>query len=248
MRAWGSGLYGAAATVYPFAPGVYLFFPTLMEYDTGLCYVQFASSRDGIHLDRRFRQAYVPIDPAAKRLGRQVAYNAYMGPGVIRVGDEIWMYGCEQDTPHDAHWHGRRVPGGVHRYVQRLDGFVSLDVDSGYRSGGHGPVNHTGRVVTKPFVLRGKVLEVNADATFCPGDEPHSKKGSVVVEALDSEDQVLAESEPISEDGVALRATWKGGHGLGGLVGRVIRLRFTMRMAKLYAFQIADAEPVPRSR
>ena len=45
-------------------------------------------------------------------------------------------------------------------------------------------------------------------------------------------------------DGVALTPTWKDGVDLAGLVGQPAQLRFGMRMAKIYAFQVADADPV----
>ncbi|MGD9497297.1 MAG: hypothetical protein AB7Y46_13445 [Armatimonadota bacterium] len=230
---WGCGLYNSAATLYDWAPGVYLFFPSVQHYDTGLVEITFASSRDGIHLDRRFRQPYVPIDPAAVRLGDQIGYSAYMGPGMIRVGDELWMYGIEHSTPHISRWYGRRIEGAIHRYLQRLDGFVSLDA-----------AGKPGTVTTKPFVLRGSRLEINANAAIAPPNPPGEAGSTLVVELLDLEGNVLAASEPIHDDGVALRPTWRGGVDLAQFIGRAVQLRFTLDMAKLYAFQVADAEPV----
>ncbi|MGC9316421.1 MAG: hypothetical protein ACP5KN_00125 [Armatimonadota bacterium] len=230
---WGCGLYNSAASIYPFAPGVYLFFPSVHHYDTGLCEIMFASSRDGIHLDRRFRQAYVPIDPGARRLGEQIGYSAYMGPGMIRVGDELWMYGVEHETPHNGRWYGRRIPGAIHRYAQRLDGFVSLDA-----------AGRPGTVTTKPFVLRGTRLEINANADVAPPNPPDEVGSSITVELLDLDGEVLATSEAIHGDGVALTPVWREGADLSQHLGQAVRLRFRLDMAKLYAIQIADAEPV----
>jgi hypothetical protein len=223
---WGSGIYTSAATIYPYAPGVYLFFPTLMRYDTGECTIQLATSRDGIHVQRRFHQSYVPPNPYAKRLGKQLAYSGYMGPGMVRVADQLWMYGCEDDVPHDEPWYGRRTPSGIHRYVQRLDGFISLDAR-----------DKLGTVTTKSFVLRGKNVEVNADADLA---QSASKGSMLAVEVIGIDGDVLAESNPIRSDGVALRPPWKKGKDLSALIDRPIQLRFTMRYAKLYAFQIVD--------
>jgi len=160
-----------------------------------------------------------------------------MGPGVIRVGDELWMYGCELDVPHDVSWHGRRVPGGVNRYVQRLDGFVSLDA-------GKAP----GVVATKPFVLRGRILEVNADATFSPSDRSSSRGSFIQAEVLDAQEQVVAASELLHGDGIALKLVWKDRPDLREFVGQPIQLLFAMKMAKLYAFQVADAKGAPVRR
>ena len=220
---WGSGLYNTAATLYPFAPRTYLFFPTWMAYSNNVCTIQFASSRDGVHVERRHREPYVLPNPNAKRLGEQIGYTAYMGPGMSRVNDEIWMYGVEQDAPHDGNWYGRSVSGGIHRYVQRLDGFVSLDA-----------MNQAGWASTKEFVLGGKTLEVNADASISPS------ASSLIVEVLDSRGQVLAVSAPINADGVALRPTWTSGKDLSEFIGSTVKLRFKMRYAKLYAYQVVD--------
>ena len=218
---WGCGIYNTAATLYPFAPGLYLFFPTIMQHDTGLCTIHFATSRDGVHIERRFREPYVLPNPGARRLGKQTAYTAYMGPGMVRVGDEIWMYGPEQDVPHDGAWYGQRVPGGVQRFVQRLDGFVSIDAG-----------RETGVVTTPTFVLRGKAIELNVDATLAPSES------SLTVEVLDAAGKPLAESGRICENGVAVRPSWRGRAGLHELMGQPVRLRFRMRYAKLYSFQV----------
>jgi hypothetical protein len=224
---WGSGIYASAATIYPYAPGVYLFFPTLMRYDTGQCTIQFATSRDGIHVQRRFHQAYVPPNPNAKRVGKQLAYSGYMGPGMVRVKDELWMYGCEVDVPHDDPWYARRTPSGIHRYVQRLDGFVSLDA-------GRKP----GTLTTQPFVLRGHHLALNADANLAQSAAQGSR---LAVKVLDTDGTLLAESEPIRSNGIALQPTWKNTADLGAWINRPIQLQFTMRFAKLYAFQVVSS-------
>ncbi len=223
---WGSGIYTSAATMYPYAPGVYLFFPTLMRYDTGECTIQLGTSRDGIHVHRRFHRPYVPPNPNAKRVGQQLAYTAYMGPGMVRVKDEIWMYGCETDVPHDSAWYGKRTPSGIHRYVQRLDGFISLDARG-----------QLGVVTTKSFLLQGKHVEVNADADLA---QSASTGSQLIVEVLSDRGNVLAKSHPLQSDGVTLRPRWQKRTDLGGLIGRPIQLRFTMRFVKLYAFQIMN--------
>ncbi len=225
---WGSGIYTSAATVYPFAPRVYLFFPTLMRYDTGESTIQLATSRDGIHVQRKFHSAYVPPNPNAQRVGKQIAYTAYMGPGMVRVKDEIWMYGCETDVPHDSAWYGKRTPGGIHRYVQRLDGFISLD-------GRDKP----GVVTTKPFVLRGTQVEINANANLA---QSRSTGSLLTVEVLGVRGKALAKSHPLRSDGVALRPRWQNRSTLADFVGQPIQLRFTMRFVKLYAFQVVKAE------
>ncbi len=238
---WGSGIYNSAATLYPPVPGLYLFFPSLIRHDTGQVTIQFATSRDGRRVERRFRESYVQPDPNASRLGDQLAYVAYMGPGLTRVGDEIWMYGVEHAVPHDASWYGRRLKGSaIHRYVQRLDGFVSVDAR-------HDP----GIVTTRRFVLRGSQLELNANVAIAHAGRRHQPRSSLpyedpgnqsslILEVLGEDGELLARSQPLSGDGIALRPVWKGRTDLKELRGRVVQLRFTLIYAKLFAFQLVD--------
>ncbi|MCH7888891.1 MAG: hypothetical protein IIA00_06390, partial [Proteobacteria bacterium] len=186
-----------------------MFFPTLMRYDTGQCTIQLATSRDGIHVERRFHEPYVPPNPNAKRVGKQIAYAAYMGPGMTRVKNELWMYGFEEDVPHDNPWYGKRTPSGIHRYVQRLDGFISLDAR-----------DKQGTVTTKQFVLRGKNVEINADADLA---QSTSAGSMLAVEVLGLDGKVLAASKPIRSDGVALRPPWKQRKDLSALIGRTVQ-------------------------
>ena len=143
---------------------------------------------------------------------------------MVRVKDEVWMYGCEADVPHDDPWYGKRTPGGIHRYVQRLDGFVSLDA-------GRKP----GIATTKPFVLRGQHLALNTDAELA---QSAARGSMLVVKVLNIDGTLLAESDPIRSAGIALRPTWKNTADLGAWIDQPIQLQFTMRYAKLYAFQV----------
>ena len=63
----------------------------------------------------------------------------------------------------------------------------------------------------------------------------------LLVEVLAPSGQVLATSQPLTADGVALQPTWTGQANLQDYVGQEVQLRFTMQDAKLYAFQIPDA-------
>ena len=152
--ALGVGIYNSGAVLYPEAPGIYLFFPSILQHDTRLSTIQLGVSRDGVDIDRPFRTPYVEIPEDAPVQGDQIGYSTYMGPGMIRMGDELWMYATEYEVPHDGSWYGTNVGGAITRMVQRLDGFISLDAAS-----------TPGTVTTKPFILRGKTLEVNANST-----------------------------------------------------------------------------------
>ena len=107
----------------------------------------------------------------------------------------------------------------------RLDGFVALVAD-----------DLPATVETRPFKLEGSTLEVNVDAIG----------GEFWVEVLDGDGQAIdglstgSAHKYRSVDELRLRPRWKGRRSLDSLQGKEIRLRFHLRNAKLYAFQIAS--------
>jgi len=134
--------------------------------------------------------------------------------GLIRRGDEIWQY----FDYGGAHGGGRKRTYA--RLTHRLDGFVSVD------AGGE-----TGSVTTRPLVFEGSRLVLNINA-----------RGSAKVAILDEGGGALpgfdtGDCNIIKADAIRHVVTFKGGSDLGRLAGRVIRLKFELRDAKLYAFE-----------
>ncbi|GAJ11744.1 unnamed protein product, partial [marine sediment metagenome] len=105
----------------------------------------------------------------------------------------------------------------------RLDGFVCLEARS-----------KTGAVVTRPFRLEGSGLEVNVDASA----------GSIQVEILEENGKPVPgfsgqdAPEYQAADNLRLKPTWKDSRDLSLVTGKVVRIRFRLHNAKLYAFQI----------
>ena len=84
--------------------------------------------------------------------------------------------------------------------------------------------------------FEGDTLEVNASAI----------DGDLRVEVLDVEGKLIPgfsreECEPIQVDSVHHGVTWKKDGGLRSLKGKIIKLRFYLTFAKLYAFQFKSA-------
>ena len=150
--------------------------------------------------------------------------------GMIRRGDKIWQYAnCKITGSADA----------TVRFTQRLDGFLSLDA-------GEQP----GVIITRPFVFEGEKLTLNVDAG----------KGSVKVAILDLPGQEMtgynvgltsppkkdvrnysiAHCDPITSDSVRHVVSWRGSPDVASLAGKVVRLRFEMKNAKLYAFKFEN--------
>jgi len=136
--------------------------------------------------------------------------------GIIRRGDEIWQY-IDYGGAHGA---GEREYA---RVVQRLDGFVSLD------AGAEG-----GRAITVPLTFEGGKLVLNINA-----------KGFAMVAITDENSKAidgfgLEDCEAIKNDSVRHVVTWKGKPDLSRLAGKVVRLRFEMQDAKLFAFEFTE--------
>ena len=100
----------------------------------------------------------------------------------------------------------------------RLDGFVSLDAET------------SGTLVTRPFMLGGGVLYVNADL----------ERGELRAELLDAETMQplpgysAAECHPMTADELRGRVTWQ--NAARPRSTRPMRVRFEMSQARLYAF------------
>jgi len=150
----------------------------------------------------------------------------------IIVGDEIWIYYGGFNIGHgDDALYGRGPAdptkrAGIGLATLRRDGFVSLDAS-----------RQTGTLVTKPFSFTGDTLLVNCDAS----------KGEVAVEVLDARSRKIApftlgNCEAIEADAVNHVVRWRGDGELSRLVGTPVRLRFTVRNARLYAFQFGHTE------
>ncbi len=149
---------------------------------------------------------------------------------IVTWNDKHWIYYVGSKERHGLAGLLPTVPEGLHRWdcaiglaTLRLDGFVCLEAQ-----------DQPGIVLTKPFKLEGSKLEVNVDA----------KNGEVVVEVLDEAGQPIpGYSQRDAEvfkalDELRLRLSWKGQENLAVLRGKIIRLKFHLKNAKLYAFQV----------
>jgi hypothetical protein len=133
--------------------------------------------------------------------------------GLIRRGNEIWQY-ADYGGAHGA---GKRIYA---RLKQRLDGFVSLDAAS-----------QRGFVTTRPLVFRGSKLTLNVAA-----------KGEVRVAILDEAGAEitgfgLSICDPIQADSISKVVSWRNRTDVSKLSGKVVRLKFEIQDAKLFAMQ-----------
>ena len=212
----GGGLYNTGAVKYPLAADAYLIFPSAYHHTSDTLDIQLATSRDGIDFDR-WLDPFVRLGPT----GRFDSRSLYMGNGLVPAGDELFLYYGGHPNRHDLDIDDRE-PGAIGRLRVRLDGFVSHDADAEEAS-----------LTTVPFALAGERLHVNMDA---------SSRGWLEVEVLDASGHALwgygrAEADRLHFNDVAQAVTWNGSGDLSALRGRNVRLRFSGRWVKLFAFQ-----------
>ena len=177
--------------------------------------VQLASSRDGVDWERSGdRDTFLPNGPA----GSIDAGEIYMAREPVLVDDELWFYYSPGTMEHGVT--GRSGPLCLAKL--RLDGFVSVD-------GG----DETGALITKPILCDGGPLTINAAA----------QGGMAGVAVLDESGiqyrgYSMEECAKFDGDSLAQRVTWRDKTSLDELKGKVIRLKFYLKNAKLYAFRL----------
>ena len=146
-------------------------------------------------------------------------------PSIVTWQDQHWIYYVGLAKSHRGTWSPRvdGPRGGIGLATLRLDGFVSWSAD-----------NTPGTVVTKPFLVEGNRLEVNVNAA----------RGVFRVEIL------AASGEPLfgfsgkdattysNVDDIRLSPRWS--RKFAEINGQTIKLRFHLRRAGLFSFQVKD--------
>ena len=220
-------LYSNGAQPYYRAPHVYLAFPKRFQpwrkfhpstRSPGASDAVFLSSRDGLHWDRQFMEAFI-------RPGRDernwTNRNNLVSVGVHpTASDEISLYVLRNYKFSTCH---------LERMVLRTDGFVSVRA----RSPG-------GELVTKPVIFQGDNLVLNF-ATSAAGSirvEIQDADGNALPGFA------LEDSPLIFGDEIEHTVRWERRHAkstsdkpLARIAGKPIRLRFVIKDADLYSLR-----------
>lgn len=216
-------LYTNAITPYFRAPHYYFAFPKrfvpdrkkLPEHpEPGISDGVFMSSRDGLHFDRMFLEAFIRpgLDPL--NWGDRSCMTAW---GLHQTGPtEMSLYYTQ---------HYEFATHHLRRGVLRLDGLVSA---SAGRQGGE--------LLTRPLRVAGKrlVLNYSTSATGSVQVEVQTATGEPI------SGFTLAEAPELYGDSVAEVYTWTGGPDTTRLAAQPIRLRFVLRDADLFSYRFAD--------
>ena len=144
---------------------------------------------------------------------------------IVTWDDQHWLYYYGANERH-----GLQRQAAIGLSTLRLDGFICLEAIG----------DEWGQITTKPFILEGDTLQINVEAA----------EGALLVEVLDENDSPYVNRERKQEfdwgsnriyecvDQLRFEPRWRGDRNLESLKGKVVKLRFHLRNAKLYAFQI----------
>jgi hypothetical protein len=193
---------------------VYVGLLKIYHLDTDRCDVQLAFSRNAKHWERPDRSAFLAN---AKQPGGYDYGNIDDAGDPIAVGDQLWFYYSGRSTLHEEK--SSKPDGSLCLGTLRRDGFISMEAG-----------DTEGTLVTKPLMLAGNSLCVNADA----------KGGQMRVEIVDPDSRkpigafTEANCTSLTEDAIRQTLTWQGAADLPR--DKPVRLKFYLRDAKLYSF------------
>ena len=221
--------------------GIYIGMPTVLNQSAqsyknrrvsdGVSMVELAVSRDLIHWERvGNREKFIPLSPLEGGKNYDTG-QLLAGHHPVVQNDELWFYYSGlRWRAYRSYVEGRGQPppdrGAICLAKLRLDGFVSLDAGE-----------KEGVVLTKPMVIEGKTLHVNLDAP----------QGEVQAEILEEDGKEalagfsLEESIPARGDSLDAELKWSSQKDLSSLAGKIVRIRFALRRASLYAFWVKNS-------
>ena len=191
-----------------------------MRYGTALTDGLFMSSRDG-RTFHRWPEAF--IRPGLRHKGNWAYGDNYQAWGILETASD--MDGAPPElSVYSTENYWRDTYTVFRRYTLRMDGFVSI----------HAPLAG-GEMVTKPLRFQGQALRLNMST---------SAAGSLRVE-IQTPDGVaipgfsLDDSHPVIGDDLDREVRWQDGADVSDLAERIIRLRFVLGDADLYAMRFA---------
>lgn len=201
---------------------------------TDVMEVHLALSRDGVHWLRP--QPREPFLAPAFDWNR--AWNTCASNGPLVIGDQMVFHFGGRDLAHG--FAAVTGLGAIGCATLGTDRFCAVEAETG------------GSLETPPFAWPGGELALNADTRRRATSHPMALDGSIRVEVLDEQ------GEPIGgyEDATFIANThcrgevhddvvrWTNGNALTSLAGCTIRLRFTLRDARLYTFEARRRQPL----
>ena len=215
--------YTSATVPCPTAPHLFLSFPkrfittrhkVTAHKEKGVSDAVFMSSRDGVHWDRPFLEAWVRPGPDPLNWTDR---NNMTANGIVDTGDGEWSLYISEHYRHADH--------RIRRLTVRKQGFASMHAGAA-----------AGEFTTHPLRCTGNRLLLNY-ATSAAGSiqiEIQDEAGQPIPGFAQ------ADMPELYGDEFEAAATWNQGADLSNLKGRIIRLRVRLQDADLYALRFAD--------
>ena len=234
-------IYVPKAVKYRWAPDAYLAFPciyfhyeeagpatrrVLAEKDhgrgSGPIETQLMVSRDGVKWTRYPRPVWLGLGLTD---GFDI-HQTYMAQGIVRRGDEIWMYSYSTEEYHSTH---RKKPErrGVFRTVHRLDRFVAAE----------SPYDREALMFSRPFTFTGKKLVLNVDTA----GSGWIQVGLVRGDGRELPGYGLDDCVYVNGNELRYPVEWLNkGSDLSALAGQPVRMILRMRGSRLFSLQFTD--------
>jgi hypothetical protein len=190
------------------------------DVEAGTIHTELTFSRDAFNWSRLpDRQKFIPTGEP----GDPDGFMVFPAQQPVVVGDDVYVYWCGEDCPHDVD----DAHGVTYRGRLRMDGFISLQAD-----------RRLGALITRPFVLQGERILINAAThggeIVAELAEPyyHEVRGKPV------EGFTADEFDVFRGDSIAHTLSWRGRSDLSALRGRRLMLRMSLYHADIYSITL----------
>ena len=215
--------YTNATIPYFRNPRYYLAFPKrylperrrLRDHSSdGISEAVFLTSRDGLHFDRTFMEAWIRPGRDPRNWGDRSTMPAW---GLLQTGqDELSVYISQHYRFDSAH---------LARATLRLDGFASAHAD---HSGGE--------LITTPLRFTGRSLVLNyaTAAAGCVRVELQTASGQPLPGFT------LADAPCLYGDAIREAYQWEDGPDVSSLAQELVRIRFVMKDCDLYSYRFTQ--------
>jgi hypothetical protein len=233
--------------------GIYFGLAQMLENEVrGEVELHLLTSRDGLSWEHPFpRQAFIPRGPRGD-FDDMITWfgQAVVDPEEIRFYYTGTRYPHSKTPPPIVDDGGSRQfnPGGkVVEYRPNKVGLASVPLDRLIGLKADEPI---GAILTRPFVVEGEDLYVNADVdrelrvevVDAAARLVDSGRKSWIGHYISGQETIvpgfaLADCPAVAGSSLAHRVRWKGGS-IGKLKGQAVRLRILARMGTIWAFQV----------
>lgn len=234
-------IYVPKAVKYPWAPDAYFAFPCMYFHyqgngpatrqalgeesrrrGSGPIEIQLMTSRDGVNWTRYPR----PVWHGVGEVDGLNIHQTYIAHGMVRRGEEIWMYSFDTEEYHSS---VRGTPNrkGVFRLVSPVDRLVAAE--SAY--------DEEAELHSRPLVFAGKRLSLNVDT----GATGYLQVGLTRGDGRDLPGYGVDDCIYVNGNESDTTVEWLDkGTDLSALAGQSVRLSIRMRGSRLYSLQFTD--------